>query len=166
MKTGANGRPIIIKKKKAHGHGGHHGGAWKVAYADFVTAMMTFFLVMWLLGLSESTRKGISGYFREPGLFTFTSGKAMPIEVQATTSVRQGDGSGETGGSGTARGHIKLALVKADMDKVAEDVKEAVKQSAGKGEGGFSNLSQSVTTEVTSDGLRIGIAESSSHTLF
>jgi chemotaxis protein MotB len=57
-------RPIIIKKIIADGHGGHHGGAWKVAYADFVTAMMAFFLLMWLLGAtSEKQRKGIADYF-------------------------------------------------------------------------------------------------------
>ena len=57
-------RPIIIKKIIEAGHGGHHGGAWKVAYADFVTAMMAFFLLMWLLGAtSEKQRKGIADYF-------------------------------------------------------------------------------------------------------
>jgi chemotaxis protein MotB len=57
-------RPIIIKKIIDGGHGGHHGGAWKVAYADFVTAMMAFFLLMWLLGAtSEKQRKGIADYF-------------------------------------------------------------------------------------------------------
>lgn len=49
-------QPIIIKKKRRGGHHGHHGGAWKVAYADFVTAMMAFFLVMWILGLSQPAR--------------------------------------------------------------------------------------------------------------
>jgi len=57
-------RPIIIKKIIDGGHGGHHGGAWKVAYADFVTAMMAFFLLMWLLGATtEKQRKGIADYF-------------------------------------------------------------------------------------------------------
>jgi chemotaxis protein MotB len=57
-------RPIIIKKIVGEAHGGHHGGAWKVAYADFVTAMMAFFLLMWLLGAtSEKQRKGIADYF-------------------------------------------------------------------------------------------------------
>ena len=56
--------PIIIKKKKVVAGGGHHGGAWKVAYADFVTAMMAFFLLMWLLGATtEDQRKGIADYF-------------------------------------------------------------------------------------------------------
>jgi len=57
-------RPIIVKKIIAEGHGGHHGGAWKVAYADFVTAMMAFFLLLWILGATtEKQRKGIADYF-------------------------------------------------------------------------------------------------------
>ena len=57
-------RPIIVKKIIAEAHGGHHGGAWKVAYADFVTAMMAFFLLLWILGAtSEKQRKGIADYF-------------------------------------------------------------------------------------------------------
>jgi chemotaxis protein MotB len=57
-------RPIIVKKVIVEGHGGHHGGAWKVAYADFVTAMMAFFLLMWLLGATtEKQRKGLADYF-------------------------------------------------------------------------------------------------------
>jgi chemotaxis protein MotB len=56
-------QPIIVKKIKKGGHG-HHGGAWKIAYADFVTAMMAFFLLMWLLGsTTEGDKKGISDYF-------------------------------------------------------------------------------------------------------
>src|ERR1700761_6124054 len=55
---------IIVKKIIADGHGGHHGGAWKVAYADFVTAMMAFFLLLWILGATtEKQRKGIADYF-------------------------------------------------------------------------------------------------------
>jgi len=70
MATRAHGRneplprPIIVKKIVASAHGGHHGGAWKVAYADFVTAMMAFFLLLWLLGMTdEQKRKGIADYF-------------------------------------------------------------------------------------------------------
>ncbi len=72
---GKNDRPkIIIKKAKGH-HGGHHGGAWKVAYADFVTAMMALFLVLWLLGSSNSQQRSvIAHYFREPGVFTGSQG--------------------------------------------------------------------------------------------
>src|SRR5438093_3158499 len=61
-------RPIIIIKKKA-GHGGHHGGAWKVAYADFVTAMMALFIVLWLLTQADmKLRQQIAEYFRAPGV--------------------------------------------------------------------------------------------------
>ncbi len=59
-------RPVIIKRKKVIAGGGHHGGAWKVAYADFVTAMMAFFLMLWLLGsVTDDKRKGIADYFSE-----------------------------------------------------------------------------------------------------
>ena len=59
-----NAAPVIIKRKKIVQGGGHHGGAWKVAYADFVTAMMAFFLLMWLLNATtEKQRKGIADYF-------------------------------------------------------------------------------------------------------
>jgi chemotaxis protein MotB len=72
---GKDERPrIIIKKVKKH-HGGHHGGAWKVAYADFVTAMMALFIVLWILGASDKKFKaGIAHYFREPGVFSGSRG--------------------------------------------------------------------------------------------
>ncbi|MEO1550477.1 MAG: flagellar motor protein MotB, partial [Pseudomonadota bacterium] len=58
-------RPVIIKRKKVVSAEGHHGGAWKVAYADFVTAMMAFFLLMWLLNATtEEQRKGLADYFK------------------------------------------------------------------------------------------------------
>ena len=62
--AGDNHPEVIIKKVKKGGHGGHHGGAWKVAYADFVTAMMAFFLLLWLLNATtEEQKMGISNYF-------------------------------------------------------------------------------------------------------
>ena len=64
MQRADNVRPVIIRRKKVSGGDGHHGGAWKVAYADFVTAMMAFFLMLWLLGsVEEEKRKGIADYF-------------------------------------------------------------------------------------------------------
>ena len=62
-------QPIIVKKIKKGGEG-HHGGAWKVAFADFMTAMMAFFLVMWLVGQTPEVRQGVAGFFRDPGKFT------------------------------------------------------------------------------------------------
>src|ERR1700722_16777462 len=59
-------KPPIIIIKKGGGHGGHHGGAWKVAYADFVTAMMALFIVLWLLNSSQEVQKAVAGYFRDP----------------------------------------------------------------------------------------------------
>ena len=64
MAAQGNAAPILIKRKKIINAGGHHGGAWKVAYADFVTAMMAFFMLMWLLNATtEKQRKGIADYF-------------------------------------------------------------------------------------------------------
>lgn len=83
-------QPIIIKKiKKKAGHG-HHGGAWKIAYADFVTAMMAFFLLMWLLGSTdEATKKGISEYFQNPFSVSLNGGQG----VGDRTAIIQGGGS-------------------------------------------------------------------------
>src|ERR1700721_3408680 len=58
-------RPIIVIKKNS-GHSGHHGGAWKVAYADFVTAMMSLFIVLWLMNSSDKIKKAVAGYFNDP----------------------------------------------------------------------------------------------------
>src|ERR1700728_4538878 len=64
MAAKRNAAPVIIKKVKAAGHAAHHGGAWKVAYADFVTAMMSFFLLLWLLNVTTDVQKrGIADYF-------------------------------------------------------------------------------------------------------
>ena len=77
---GKPGAKIIIVKKKIKGHGGHHGGSWKVAYADFVTAMMAFFMVMWILGMDQQLRQAIEGYFSNPvGYKKGYSGGATPI---------------------------------------------------------------------------------------
>ena len=89
--------PIIIKKRRGHaGHGGH-GGAWKVAYADFVTAMMAFFIVMWILGQSEQVKESVTSYFKDPGAFNFIDGKrAIPVDLNLVPSDN-GEGDGEKG---------------------------------------------------------------------
>ena len=74
----AGDNTVIIKRVKKGGHGGHHGGAWKVAYADFVTAMMAFFLLLWLLGsTTPEEQRYISGYFKDPGGFDIGNGGAQ-----------------------------------------------------------------------------------------
>jgi chemotaxis protein MotB len=86
--VGKPGAKIIIVKKKVKGHGGHHGGSWKVAYADFVTAMMAFFMVMWILGMDQQLRQAIEGYFSNPiGFKKGYSGGATPISSGASPAT-------------------------------------------------------------------------------
>src|SRR5271168_3459025 len=78
-------RPIIIKKKIVRG-GGHHGGAWKIAYADFVTAMMSLFIVLWLMNSNAKVKEAVAGYFRDPAgvgklAGTDKEGKNKTVEV-------------------------------------------------------------------------------------
>jgi chemotaxis protein MotB len=84
-------QPVIIKKVKKGGHGGHHGGAWKVAYADFVTAMMAFFLLLWLLNsVTQEQLEGISNYFAPASIAQTTSGAGG---VLGGTSISQTEGA-------------------------------------------------------------------------
>jgi len=129
-------RPIIIVKKKA-GHGGHHGGAWKVAYADFVTAMMALFIVLWLMNSSKQIQVAVGGYFKDP---TGTSKKVGSNLI----------GSGEN-----------FTLTKDDMPKLKEELQKAVRQVAN-----FDKLKNQIEMTITSEGLRIELLESSSGTFF
>lgn len=124
-------QPIIVKRIKKHGHGGHHGGAWKVAYADFVTAMMAFFLMMWLVGSTTKEQKAaLSEYFTAPSEVQGSS----PQPTQHPTPV-QGPGGASTsmiqfGGS------LNLETERAKKLKVepgeAKAGKENADQQAGK----------------------------------
>src|ERR1700674_4645857 len=128
-------QPIIIKKKIVHG--GHHGGAWKVAYADFVTAMMALFIVLWLMGSSEPVKKAVAGYFRDP------SGKAAE------------KGSGQGGGG------ENISIRKDDMGKLKEKLESAMMQSPE-----LARLKNQVQMTVTGEGLRIELLESEVGTFF
>jgi len=95
----ADKKTVIIKKVKKGGHGGHHGGAWKIAYADFVTAMMAFFLLMWLLNnITEEQKEQISIYFKEfsvfegvpPSLTMGAGGKGATEEERLTPIIMEG----------------------------------------------------------------------------
>src|SRR6202142_606478 len=85
-----NGRPIIIIKKKVIAHGGHHGGAWKVAYADFVTAMMSLFIVLWLMNSREKVKKAVAGDFNDPKGTGTMMGTTM-TGTGETVSIASGD---------------------------------------------------------------------------
>jgi chemotaxis protein MotB len=87
----AKNQPIVIIKKTS-AHSGHHGGAWKVAYADFVTAMMALFIVLWLMGSSEKVRQAVAGYFNDPKGTASLLGTTMsgnPVEVAQTDENRK-----------------------------------------------------------------------------
>jgi chemotaxis protein MotB len=129
-------RPILIIKKKV-AHGGHHGGAWKVAYADFVTAMMALFIVLWLLNSSKQIQEAIGGYFKDP---TGTSRKVGSNMV----------GSGEN-----------FALTKDNMPKLKEQLQQAIRQMKD-----FEKLKSHIEMTVTAEGLRIELTESASGTFF
>jgi chemotaxis protein MotB len=131
-----NKRPIIILKKKG-GHGGHHGGAWKVAYADFVTAMMALFIVLWLLNSSKQIQEAVGGYFKDP---TGTSEKVGSNMV----------GAGEN-----------FTLTRDNMPKLKEQLQQAMKQMTD-----FEKLKSHIEMTVTTEGLRIELSESATGTFF
>lgn len=131
---------IIIKKKGGHRHA-HHGGAWKVAYADFVTAMMAFFMVMWIVGQDKPTRAAIAGYFRDPGAFQQTGRGVMPGSEAGT--------SGGPASPGTNSIDVKVALQRA-----AEHLRQAIESRPS-----FAALKDRVDITVSADGLRIELRE-------
>lgn len=131
-----NNRPIIILKKKG-GHGGHHGGAWKVAYADFVTAMMALFIVLWLLNSSKQVQEAVGGYFKDP---TGTSKKVGSNMM----------GVGEN-----------FTLTRDNMPKLKEELQKAIQQMSD-----FEKLKSHIEMTVTTEGLRIELSESASGTFF
>lgn len=121
--------PIIIIRRK-RGHGGHHGGAWKVAYADFVTAMMALFIVLWLLSSSEKVKKAVGGYFQDP------------------------TGNGKMAGSNMAGAGEVLTVAKDDMSKLKDKLEQAMRELPK-----FEQMKDNVEVTVTSEGLRIELLE-------
>ncbi len=135
-------QPVIIIKKKGHGKHGHHGGAWKVAYADFVTAMMAFFLVMWIVAQSEEVKAGVAGYFRDPGAFT-----------EGGRGVLPGSENGTTGG-GQPMGMTDLEAAKSMLEQAAEEIRRALAALPE-----FEHLKDQVEITLTDEGLRIELRE-------
>ena len=128
--------PIIVIKKKG-GHGGHHGGAWKVAYADFVTAMMALFIVLWLLNSSVKIQKAVGGYFRDPS------------------------GSAKRTGTGMAGSGENLLLAKEDMSNLKDQLQSTIQKMTD-----LDKLKKNVEMTVTAEGLRIELLESEKGTFF
>jgi chemotaxis protein MotB len=142
VSKGSGQQPIIIIKKKGHGKHAHHGGAWKVAYADFVTAMMAFFLVMWIVGQSEEVKAGVAGYFRDPKAY-----------MEGGRGVLPGAENGTTGG-GQPMGMTDLEAVKSALEQAAEEIRQALEALPE-----FKDLRDQVEITLTDEGLRIELRE-------
>ena len=121
--------PVIIIKKKQN-HGGHHGGAWKVAYADFVTAMMALFIVLWLLSTSEKVQKAVASYFKDPS------------------------GNGKLMGSTMAGVGESVNVTKDDMGHLKEKLEQAMKTMPQ-----FQQMKDNVELTITNEGLRVELLE-------
>jgi chemotaxis protein MotB len=130
---------IIIKRKKA-GHGGHHGGAWKVAYADFVTAMMSLFIVLWLMGSSEKVKQAVSGYFNDPK----GTGKLLGTLMTGT-------------GTGVTVAQVSTDELQKLKDKLEQEIK-ARKE--------LEKLSKQIEITITPEGLRIELIEGKDGTFY
>jgi chemotaxis protein MotB len=132
----AAGKQVIIIKKKT-GHGGHHGGAWKVAYADFVTAMMSLFIVLWLMNTSEKVRQAVAGYFNDP------SGKSTMT------------GTDQSGSSDS------LALDAKNIPDLKKKIEQAIRQMND-----LKALQNQIQVTITPEGLRIELLETKDGTFF
>ena len=165
-------QPIIIKKIKKAGHGGHHGGAWKIAYADFVTAMMAFFLLMWLLGSTDdATKKGISEYFQDPfGVNIKSTGEG----IADRNSIVQGGGSdltnkdaGEThkGEDVPPPAEVVEKLAEIQEQKKLEELQEKIEEMV-QANPSLAEYKDQITLERTPEGLKIQIIDAKNRPMF
>ena len=170
-------KQIVIKKVKK-GHGGHHGGAWKIAYADFVTAMMAFFLLMWLLGsMGEEELKGISEYFANPTKVTLEGGKNAGM----SESLIDGGGDDLTRQEGQVHSGEKPTVEKRDtQDMTEEEIRQKVEEmerdqieelkerveSLIEVDPALKAFKDQIKLDITRDGLRIQIIDKENRPMF
>jgi len=172
-------RPIVFKRVKKTLHGGHHGGAWKIAYADFVTAMMAFFLLMWLLtSVNKAKLEGISNYFKTPMRVALTGGgsgahkSVMPnkgdgILMKPGTrpdegkGERPGQGDGEKPGKGEGQNEfekineaIQMRVEKRKLEELKQEIEEAIAVVPD-----LAKFKELIKIELTTDGLRLQIMD-------
>jgi len=143
-------QPIIIVRRRAKGHGGHHGGAWKVAFADFMTAMMALFLVLWLVSQSSDVKAAIAGYFQDP------LGRANEFG----SSIIPGQGAQ----AAQPRPLTQAEIVNARRDrlmKLAEQIRRELPEALEVPE-----LAMHVDIEMVAEGLRISLVEDSNDVFF
>jgi chemotaxis protein MotB len=133
----AKTQPIIVIKRNGGAHAGHNGGAWKVAYADFVTAMMSLFIVLWLMGASDKVKKAVAGYFNDP------KGTA---NLLGTTMSGNGVAVIETNG---------------DMRKLKEKLEEQIQARKD-----LDKLSKQIEITITAEGLRMELLEGKNGTFY
>lgn len=147
---------IIIKKKGGHG-GGHHGGSWKVAYADFVTSMMAFFLVLWLVAQSESVKQNVAGYFQNPtGFKKGGDVSVLPNKGQTVIEMKS-----------------KAMMTEEQFRKLREREARKKLQEAGaeimkklRANPSFERLKNQIEVKMTAEGLRIQLLETSGESFF
>lgn len=141
---------VIVVRQRRREHHGHHGGAWKVAYADFVTAMMAFFLVLWIVGQSKPVKQAVAGYFRDPGVFETTSGNGILDGSAAAVSVS----TDALSGAGVAEERRMLA---AAAERIRQDLMEAAN---------LAELRDQIEFTITAEGLRIELIDQSGSSFF
>ena len=140
--------PIIVVRKKNGGHGGHHGGAWKVAYADFVTAMMALFIVLWIVGQSKQVKESIAQYFKDPGAFSENTKGGGALESQSANF-----------GERLADDYLKRQEEK--LKELGDKIMEEMKKTPT-----ISDLAKQIKIEITKEGMRIELIEQSDKVFF
>ena len=166
-------RPIIVKRVKKHG-GGHHGGAWKIAYADFVTAMMAFFLLMWLLdSTSAGDRKGIAEYFQTPLKVALAggtgSGDSSSIIKGGGQDLTRTEGQMKKGDIQEEKKTINLKAAEAEIARKEtlklQELKGRIEQAI-EGNAALKPFRNQILLDITTEGLRIQIADEYSRPMF
>jgi chemotaxis protein MotB len=166
-------QPIIVKKIKKGGHG-HHGGAWKIAYADFVTAMMAFFLLMWLLGsTTEGDKKGIADYFSSPLKIALLSsgsgaGDASHVVKGGGQDLTRTTGQVKRGEVDAPKAAVNLQALKQEQVRAEiarlEDLKKKVEQRVASSR--LASMASQIRLDMTRDGLRIQIVDEQNRPMF
>ncbi len=166
-------QPIIVKRVKKGGHAAH-GGAWKIAYADFVTAMMAFFLLMWLLGsTTEGDKKGIADYFASPMKVALSggagSGDASHVVKGGGEDLTRSNGQIKRGDVDAQKRSINLAALKAEQRRAEiarlQEIKNTIEQKIQASER-LKALSSQIRLDMTRDGLRIQIVDEQNRPMF
>ena len=157
-------KPRIIVRRVGKRGGGHHGGGWKIAFADFMTAMMAFFLVMWLLAsATPKQREGIAEHFRTPLKTALSGGQ----KSSTSSSVIPGGGTDPTHAEGEvkrAEVEVKRAEVDADADRM-ESMKKQLDEIIEKSPL-FKQFRPQILIDITSEGLRLQIVDSENRPMF